>query len=798
MRTRRAVFPLVTLLVLLIPGAADAEVVDRIVEPVSFGTASGAPTTVSDSQGNLHVVYSRNSTTETRADLYYRMISFDDSSTPWGVTVGAEACSTAGYGGNSSSNPLDWTSLHMAPQAEIDSSDRIHVVFRGFGRFRTGSDPFFPYHTGTAYLNFPAPTRGYTDAEVQNSVLVARLVDNDFDADLDPPHLVGAEDPGWDQLFRRMHPTMSLREVLAESRVEIHVAFASTTGDDPTNGWERGDSLRDQFSYLRLVVDPDGHVVTDANGFAGSQAMRKHTIGEDRSLTDFIPVLTWRPFALPSGHAMVVGGDILNGQDQGYAVLVNPDDAVLDRMDLSATNLEYGFAAALDSDAQVHVASMFRDEHVLWEEDPSGTPWISHTALPASYSEQRFSAGASEVFADGMLQALIAPNTGGAPMLARPDYSYLVSTHTVHMFNADLSVMPNGGPMLAVYATGNDTDWVVRNVVGSSPANNLYVTVFHRPEPATDVVAWIAHPEDGDYIQSGRVTLSANDGAPGAEETYTWQEGSKVLGTGASTTVRFKRGVHTIDLVVARNGVEVTDRVTFYFGVQPPAPPEAGITVFPTSGLQTTEAGGTDSFTVVLDTEPTAPVTIDLAASDTTEGIASPSQLVFEASNWDTPRTVTVAGQDDATVDGDVAFTIVLDPASSLDTAYQQLDPDDVAVTNQDDDGTAVTYDSTDVPKAIPDLGQGQVSSVLSVGDSLTVASLEITLSATHERPSDLTVVLISPSGTREIVSGTSGTFTTTSFTGESGTGIWRLEVTDEKKKKTGTLVAWSIQIGGT
>ena len=36
----------------------------------------------------------------------------------------------------------------------------------------------------------------------------------------------------------------------------------------------------------------------------------------------------------------------------------------------------------------------------------------------------------------------------------------------------------------------------------------------------------------------------------------------------------------------------------------------AGITVTPTSGLTTTEAGGTATFTVVLNTQPTADVTI--------------------------------------------------------------------------------------------------------------------------------------------------------------------------------------------
>ena len=47
----------------------------------------------------------------------------------------------------------------------------------------------------------------------------------------------------------------------------------------------------------------------------------------------------------------------------------------------------------------------------------------------------------------------------------------------------------------------------------------------------------------------------------------------------------------------------------------------AGVTVTPTSGLVTTEAGGTASFTVVLESEPVADVTISLSSSDTTEGI---------------------------------------------------------------------------------------------------------------------------------------------------------------------------------
>jgi hypothetical protein len=120
------------------------------------------------------------------------------------------------------------------------------------------------------------------------------------------------------------------------------------------------------------------------------------------------------------------------------------------------------------------------------------------------------------------------------------------------------------------------------------------------------------------------------------------------------------------------------------------APPTPGITVEPTSGLVTTEAGDSDTFTIVLDTQPTAAVTVDLSSSDATEGTVAPASVTFDASNWDTPQTVTVTGVDDAAQDGDVAYSIVTAAAVSDDADYSGLSADDVGVTNQDDEAPPV------------------------------------------------------------------------------------------------------------
>lgn len=110
-----------------------------------------------------------------------------------------------------------------------------------------------------------------------------------------------------------------------------------------------------------------------------------------------------------------------------------------------------------------------------------------------------------------------------------------------------------------------------------------------------------------------------------------------------------------------------------------------GITVSDISG-DTKENGTTATFTVVLDSEPTADVSIGLSSDDTGEGTVSPSSLTFTNTDWFTPQTVTVTGVDDPFVDGPQVFTIITSSASSSDGYYDGLDPDDVSVTNLDDE----------------------------------------------------------------------------------------------------------------
>jgi hypothetical protein len=229
-----------------------------------------------------------------------------------------------------------------------------------------------------------------------------------------------------------------------------------------------------------------------------------------------------------------------------------------------------------------------------------------------------------------------------------------------------------------------------------------------------------------------------------------------------------------------------------------PTPPSPGLSVSPVSGLVTTEAGGNATFSVVLDAEPTADVTIGISSSDIGEGTVDQASLTFTPANWDTPQTVTITGVDDAIEDGDVVYTVITSAASSADPDYNGLDADDVAVTNLDDDGP-LTYSSADTPIAIPDYNPANpqgISSTITVLDDVIVAGLTVNLNISHSRPSDLLVYLYGPdNGPPVQLFHLSGDNNVPDFNGISSQGDWTLEVYDTVKKKTGTLNGWSITV---
>ncbi|WP_242728670.1 DUF4347 domain-containing protein [Microcoleus vaginatus] len=122
---------------------------------------------------------------------------------------------------------------------------------------------------------------------------------------------------------------------------------------------------------------------------------------------------------------------------------------------------------------------------------------------------------------------------------------------------------------------------------------------------------------------------------------------------------------------------------------------KADFTVNPISGLTTSEVGGKAEFTVKLNAQPTANVTIGLRSDTVAEGTVSTNSLTFTPANYNQPQTITVSGVDDLVADGPQPYKIVTAAAVSTDANYNNLDPDDVTVTNTDNDTPGITINPT-------------------------------------------------------------------------------------------------------
>ncbi|WP_293151848.1 DUF4347 domain-containing protein [Microcoleus sp. bin48.metabat.b7b8b9.023] len=120
----------------------------------------------------------------------------------------------------------------------------------------------------------------------------------------------------------------------------------------------------------------------------------------------------------------------------------------------------------------------------------------------------------------------------------------------------------------------------------------------------------------------------------------------------------------------------------------------AGFTVSP-NAISTTELGGKASFTVKLNSQPTADVSFALNSSNVAEGTVSTNSVTFTPANYSQQQTITVTGVDDLVADGNVVYKIITAAAVSTDLNYNNLNPDDVTVTNSDNETPGITVSPT-------------------------------------------------------------------------------------------------------
>ncbi|XDD42284.1 beta strand repeat-containing protein [Leptospira sp. WS60.C2] len=113
----------------------------------------------------------------------------------------------------------------------------------------------------------------------------------------------------------------------------------------------------------------------------------------------------------------------------------------------------------------------------------------------------------------------------------------------------------------------------------------------------------------------------------------------------------------------------------------------AGFTVTPVGGLVVNENGTpfTETFTVVLNSQPTQTVNIaTITSSNTSEITVSPASLSFTTANWNVAQTVTITTVLDGVDDGDKNVNINFSNSASSDPKYNAVSIPAVTAINTD------------------------------------------------------------------------------------------------------------------
>ena len=209
------------------------------------------------------------------------------------------------------------------------------------------------------------------------------------------------------------------------------------------------------------------------------------------------------------------------------------------------------------------------------------------------------------------------------------------------------------------------------------------------------VTATLSHPT----TEAATLTVATTAVSPAVSGDFTRAGSSLTIAANATTST----GLVTITAVdnnvaTGNKQVRVSASAAGGRGVSDPSvatliirDDEFGLSESAVSG-QATEGGGTATFTVRLNTQPTAAVTVAVTSRDAGEGTVSPPSLTFATGAWNTAQTVTVTGVQDTIDDGTATWQVRLDPSSgdaNYNTGSVEVDVD--VTTTDDDDPPTVT-----------------------------------------------------------------------------------------------------------
>lgn len=201
-----------------------------------------------------------------------------------------------------------------------------------------------------------------------------------------------------------------------------------------------------------------------------------------------------------------------------------------------------------------------------------------------------------------------------------------------------------------------------------------------------------------------------------------------------------------------------------------PEPLIGQIVVRPSTPLTLVEGGAPSTFEMFFLYAVRGDVTIEISSSDPSAATVTPSTITVRASDWETPRLITIAPTDDEQTDGPQPFQVVIGPTQTADPRYAGMDPDDV-------DGIVVDDEVADFVVSAP-------SRMLT--EAFSEATFTVRLTQMPE--ADVHVAVSSSDETEGTVSPTELVFSPTSFA-----ALQTVTVTVVNDDVTDGTVSWNV-----
>ncbi len=577
-------------------------------------------------------------------------------------------------------------------------------------------------------LTIPANTRAST------GVVTIAAVDNDVDA-ANKTVTVAAAATGGNALVQPPGPqTLTITDDDARG---ITVSKATLTLDEEDNeATEDADEHQDTYTVV-LDSEPSGGTVTIGVASAGTDVagVAPATLAFTASNWDEPQTVTVT--AVPDGidnpnnrrrvaitHTVTATGTDYDGATaSGVTVTVNDDDGAptLSINNPSVTEVDSGATATLTFTVRL-TPSSGNTVTVDYADTGDGTATSGGTDYATLASD-------TLTFAPSETSMSVAVTVTG------DNIDEVDETVIVQLSSPSNATLTGGATTLDGTGTINDNDPTPTvsvadaaavsegDVAAPDPPNNMTFAVTLSAVSGLDVTvpytlsgtatAGTDYTEpDPRSVTIAAGTTQANIAIPvaGDEVDEENETITVTLGTPTNATVSTAEGAG------ATSGT-ITDDDTRGVSITPTA-----LTVAEADNTGTAdERENQETYKVVLTSEPTGAVTVNLKSGDESVARIDTASLTFDADDWNTERTMTVTGQADVIDNtGDERATTIAHTVSAAGTDYADETAEGVAVTVTDDDAAPSGITLTANPDSVTENGGAKTITVTAAVNGAT------------------------------------------------------------------------------